>query len=872
MNENEIQKRRRKWGANRLKQTPGPSLLALFLSQFRDFLVLILLGATLISGLLGEYIDGITILFIVILNAFLGTLQEFRAERSLRALQKLAAPHAVVWREGTSRAVAAEEIVPGDIVILEPGDKVCADMRILETRGLLVNEAPLTGESVPVNKASFPMEMPPASPGDAHNMLFSGTLVVEGRGRGIVVATGMDTQLGRIAHLIEHAQMAATPLQQKLNRLGKILVAACLGICAMVVVLGIWRGEPVYRMFMAGVSLAVAAIPEGLPAIVTVSLALGVQRMIRRRAIVRRLPSVETLGSATVICSDKTGTLTQNRMVLREVYSGGMFYRREGVNRWHRYQDSSSSREASVNREPSLYLALQIGSWCNNVSWNGSKGRKATPARLLGDPTETALVEAAREAGVKAPVRRVHEIPFSSDRKRMTVVVEDPRRKALVKGAPEVILARCKHILQDGSIKPLDRAARREIEKNLEQMAASALRTLAIAYREVGLKESFSEDKLERELVWGGLVGLEDPPRQEALPAIRLCHQAGIKVVMITGDHRSTAVAIARRLDILKGGTVLTGREVDELSDRQLYDVIDGVQVFARVDPGHKLRIVRAFKKRDHVVAMTGDGVNDAPAVKEADIGIAMGMTGTEVTKEAAALVLEDDNFSTIVAAVEEGRNIYANIRKFIRFLLGCNTGEILTMLLAILAGFPLPLRPIQLLWINLVTDGLPALALGVEPPDRRIMNFPPRRSEQGIFPMGMWLRIVFKGILISSATIAVFALTLYWQGDLLKAQTAAMATLVVTQLLFVFECRSESVPFWTLRPNYYLLAAVSCSFLLMLMVIYNGFFQTLFRTTPLSLDDWFLIALISLGPYLVSWVITAAAGKQQNSKKGRIS
>jgi len=847
--------RQNKYGKNSFQKGDTKSPLIIFMSQFGDFLILVLLAATLVSALLGEYVDGITIMAILFLNAVLGTVQEYRAERSLKALRELAAPRTSVIREGRRMGVNSEEIVPGDVVILDPGDRVGADLRLLEAQGLLIDEAPLTGESVPSSKSETALSSVPSSPGDTSNMVYGGTLVVEGRGRGVVVATGDDSQLGKIAHLMEQVNPQLTPLQKRLERLGKYLVAACMAVCFLVMVLGVWRGETVYHMFMAGVSLAVAAIPEGLPAIVTVSLALGVQRMIKRRAIVRQLPAVETLGSATVICSDKTGTLTRNRMVLKEVFTGGELYFKEEDAPWKK----SSRGAVNPAGKNNLSLALKIGLLCNNALFNPSQGKETrTNGNFIGDPTEVALAEAARDAGIKWRENRLQEFSFTPERKRMSVLIRGERKhRLLVKGAPEVIINQCRYIYKNGEIKPLGKLERKIIRDTFERMAGTSLRSLAVAYRDFKPgKGPVTAEEAERELVWVGLMGMEDPPRAEVPSAVNLCHRAGVKVVMITGDHRNTALSIARKLGIIRKGKVLTGDELDQLDDSSLSKIIEDIHVFARVDPSHKLRLVRAFKSKGHVVAMTGDGVNDAPAVKEADIGIAMGSTGTEVTKEAASLVLEDDNFSTIVAAVEEGRNIYSNIRKFIRFLLGCNSGEIITMLLAILIGLPLPLRPIQILWVNLVTDGLPALALGVEEPDREIMNAPPRKKEENLFDRHTWFKLVLKGLLIGAATLAVFTITLFNHGDLVLAQTAALASLVVTQLVFVFDCRSERVSFEEAnkKPNYYLYAAVVISFLLLLMVVYCDFWQGIFQTSPLGVREWLYIAGFSLLPYLVPW------------------
>ena len=873
----EVEKRRRRWGENVLATGSRLSLPLLFLNQFKDFMVLVLLGATLLAALLGEISDAVTILIIVLLNAFLGLIQEYRAERSLEALQKLAAPRARVLREGRQRLIPATEVVPGDLVILEAGDRACADIRLLEAQALTVNEAPLTGESAAVFKKTGVLPAPAASPGDAANMVFSGTEVLAGRGMGVAVATGMNTEIGRIAHMLKEAERGQTPLQARLAQLGKILVWACLAICAGISLIGLVRGEPPYAMFMAGVSLAVAAIPEGLPAIVTVSLALGVQRMVRRRAIVRRLPAVETLGSATVICSDKTGTLTENRMSVNRLYAGERLYKYEQGQFQYR-EEGGGWRKALVHAEETLALSLFIAAACNNAYQEGGS--------FKGDPTEAALLEAAHAAGIRPDRRlREREYPFSPERKMMSVIQRrrDRGRWLLLKGAPEMVLERCRCYSVDGKrVAPLSAAKRRELLAQVESMAGLALRPLAVAFRELppgaapasGPAEPApgEADKMERELVWVGLFGIEDPPRPEALPAIRLCRKAGIRVVMITGDHRSTAEAVARRLEILPpGGKVLLGQELSRIDDRKLRQIIHRVQVFARVSPEHKLRLVRALKERGEVVAMTGDGINDAPALKEADIGIAMGLTGTDVTREAASLILADDNFSTIVAAVEEGRSIYSNIRKFIRFMLGCNTGEVLTMLLAVLGGLPLPLRPIQILWINLVTDGLPALALGMDPPEEALMEQPPRRRDEGLFSRGLWGKLLLRGIMIGVVTVLLFAWALSSGAAMAKAQTIAFATLILAQLVYVYDCRAEGALFARRRRNLLLDGAVLSSALLMAAAVHHPWLRTFFGTEPLSAGEWaialaaaFLPALADLLLSLLARLWPASRGKKR--------
>ncbi|NLA11678.1 MAG: cation-translocating P-type ATPase [Firmicutes bacterium] len=875
LSEEEAEKRRRRWGKNILAAPSRLSLPLLFLNQFRDFMVLVLLGATLLAALLGEISDALTILIIVLLNAVLGLIQEYRAERSLEALKKLAAPKARVRRDGAVKEVAAEGVVPGDLVYLQAGDRICADLRLLETQGLTVNEAPLTGESAAILKSSAPLTAPAASPGDADNMAFSGTEVLAGRGRGLAVATGMETEIGRIAHLIKEAERSVTPLQARLGRLGQVLVWACLGVCAAMTVFGMIRGEPPYAMLMAGISLAVAAIPEGLPAIVTISLALGVQRMIRRRAIVRRLPAVETLGSATVICSDKTGTLTENKMSVNRIFAGDSLYQFSEGRFQQKKGATGAAPRSSPPREGALHLSLFIAAQCNNAYRDGSTFR--------GDPTEAALLQAAAAAGFAPGAKpREQEYPFSSERKMMSVILQGRgrhRRQLLLKGAPEIVLERCLyyHSEKKGPI-ALTAAKRRELLAQLEIMAGLALRPLAVAYRELPERSSGRGDAdreeaeaVEKELIWAGLFGLEDPPRPEALPAIRLCRRAGIKVVMITGDHRSTAEAIARRLEILRpGGKVLTGAELNSLDDRRLQKEIGRVQVFARVSPFHKLRIVRALKRRGEVVAMTGDGINDAPAVKESDIGIAMGRTGTDVTREAASLVLADDNFSTIVAAVEEGRTIYSNIRKFIRFMLGCNTGEVLTMILAVLCGLPLPLRPIQILWINLVTDGLPALALSADPPAEELMEQPPRRRGEGLFSRGLWGKLLLRGGLIGAVTIALFSLALAAGEPVIKARTIAFAALITCQLIYVYDCRSEEGAPQSRRRNLFLDGAVLSSVLLMMVVIYHPFLSIFFGTAVLTAGEWAVICAASLLPTLVDGVLALPGRLKRLSRQKR--
>ncbi|WP_039835372.1 cation-translocating P-type ATPase, partial [Paenibacillus sonchi] len=702
-------------GHNELSEGKAISPLTLLLNQFKDFMVLVLMGATLVSGLLGEYLDAITIVAIIMLNGVLGFVQEFRAERSLRALKQLSAPAAKVLRGGKVEHIPAKMLVPGDIVLLESGDRIPADVRWLECSALYAEESALTGESLPVSKHAEVIHADEIPLGDQKNIGFMGTMVTRGTGRAIVVRTGMDTEMGKIADLILNTESQETPLQHRLEQLGKILIYVSLGLTIVVVIAGILHGQPAAAMFLAGVSLAVAAIPEGLPAIVTIALALGVQRMIKRKAIVRKLPSVETLGCASVICSDKTGTLTQNKMTVTRLWNAGRILEVTGEGYAPSGQVLEKGKPLDLKNDQNLRRMLQIGALCNNAEIietfpgemrarhkgkeKGSETDKNAAGQpvweLQGDPTEGALVALSAKMGLTAQslgvtYTREKEFPFDSERKLMSVVVSHPGgRMICTKGAPDVLLNNCAYMLWEGAVVPCTPTLRQKVLEANEQMASGALRVLGMAYRDMRSGEvADSEKEAESQLVFAGLAGMIDPPRREVRDAISLTRRAGIKTVMITGDHGTTAEAIAHQLGILqRGGTVLTGSQLTRMDDDALDKVSDNVYVYARVSPEHKLRIVKSLQRRGHVVAMTGDGVNDAPAIKAADIGISMGITGTDVTKEASSLILGDDNFSTIVAAIEEGRNIYENIRKFIRYLLASNVGEILTMFFAMMLG-----------------------------------------------------------------------------------------------------------------------------------------------------------------------------------------
>jgi P-type Ca2+ transporter type 2C len=851
-------------GLNELSEGKTISPVTLLLNQFKDFMVLVLMGATLISGLLGEFLDAITIVAIIIMNGILGFIQEFRAERSLRALKELSAPHAKVLRDGTVEQLPAKELIPGDIIMLEAGDRVPADIRWLETNSVYVEESALTGESVPVSKHVQALGSLDVPLGDQRNLGFMGTLVTMGTAKAVVVRTGMETEMGKIAGLIESTEEMETPLQHRLEQLGKILIIVALGLTVMVVVAGILHGQPTYAMFLAGVSLAVAAIPEGLPAIVTIALALGVQRMIKRKAIVRKLPSVETLGCASVICSDKTGTLTQNKMTVTHLWMGGKLLEVTGEGYEPRGEIRLDGRTADIRRDQSLRRLLQVAALCNNselvLEEAGVKGKKSKEAEegtwtVKGDPTEGALVVLSSKVGLtpsslEGLYRRVAEFPFDSDRKRMSVLLEHQGgRLVFAKGAPDVLLDQCGYILWEDKVIPFTGTLRQKVMAANEGMAKSALRVLGFAYREVKSTERCeSYEAAENNLIFVGLSGMIDPPRKEVRDAIAKCRKAGIKTIMITGDHQTTAEAIAKQLGMLpQNGLVLNGSQLASMSDEQLESRVEDIFVYARVSPEHKLRIVKSLQKKGHVVAMTGDGVNDAPAIKAADIGISMGINGTDVSKEASALILSDDNFATIVAAIEEGRGIYENIRKFIRYLLASNVGEILTMFLAMMMGMPLPLIPIQILWVNLVTDGLPAMALGVDQAEKDLMQHRPRSAKENIFARRLGWKIISRGIVIGVCTLGAFWITLQAgpEGDaatLVKAQTVAFATLVLAQLIHVFDCRSSRSIFHR-NPfqNKSLVLAVASSLVLMLAVMYIDALQPIFKTVDLGVKEWIL-------------------------------
>nr|WP_288303022.1 calcium-translocating P-type ATPase, PMCA-type [uncultured Anaerotignum sp.] len=825
-------------GRNELAETDGKkSLFWRFLAQFDDFMILLLLGAAVVSVVISrlsgenDVLDAVMILGIVVLNAVLGLFQESKAEKALEALKKMAAPHARVIRDGIVREIPAAEVVPGDLLLLETGDAVCADGRVVESRSLKTEESALTGEALPVEKTSVGGLPEETATGDRKNMVLAGGYVVYGKGKVLVTATGMDTEMGRIAAMLSHTSDSMTPLQKKLEQTGKQLGIGALAICALIFCMGILQEKLPFSMFMTAVSLAVAAIPEGLPAIVTIVLAMGTSRMSEKHTIVRRLSAVETLGGAQVICSDKTGTLTQNRMQ---------------VTTWtdysHREPKNEDLRETVAN-----LFAL-----CNDC--NVSDGN------LQGEPTEKALGEYAQSMGIdfaalRRDMPRVGEIPFSSARKRMTTLHKtEDGWISVTKGAPDILLEKCAFCMEGSGQVPFDSRRKSMARMVNGEMAAQALRVVAVAFRQWSEKPPLTEEALERNLVFAGMAGMVDPPRPEVKEAVHLCRQAGIRPVMITGDHVLTAEAIGRELGIYqKGDCAVTGAELDKMSDKELETAAETCTVFARVAPEHKVRIVQAFQKRGNVVAMTGDGVNDAPALKTADIGCAMGKSGTEVAKGASDLILTDDNFATIVEAVREGRGIYDNIRKAVHFLLSSNIGEILTIFVAMLLGWAAPLLPIQLLWVNLVTDSLPAIALGMEPAEENIMERPPRKNTGSLFGDGLGGRILLEGVMIGVLALLAFGIGhVYFdqENGYAVGRTMAFAVLSLSQLVHAFNMRGEGslgkLPFCS---NKWLLMAFVVGATLQCVVIMMPPLAGVFQVVPLNGEQWLLTAALALAP-----------------------
>jgi len=825
----EARKRLNEYGPNELMEKKKKTAIAMFLDQFKDFMILILIGAAVISGFIGELSDTIAIIVIVVINAIIGFIQEYRAEKAMDALKKMAAYTATVIRDGVHTSIAASELVPGDIVVLEAGRIVPADMRLLETFNLKVEEAALTGESIPVEKQCDALSDKSLPLGDRKNMAFKGTVVSYGRGLGIVVATGMDTELGKIASMLQGEEEVRTPLQKRLVIFGKRLAIAVLVICAIVFGFGVFRGEPILLMLLTAISLAVAAIPEALPAVVTISLALGAKKLVKLHALIRKLPAVETLGSVTYICSDKTGTLTLNKMTVEKVFIEDKLVPVSDLTK------GGSSEE--VNALFMTALAL------SNDAQTDNEGD------IMGDPTETALYSIAKTQNynkkeLEKIYPRILELPFDSDRKCMTTFHRWKQGYiSFTKGAIDTLMERSVNVLTSHGLKDIDVERLASIN---EMMAQDGLRVLCIAYRIWDeIPSDFSPKSVETGLTIIGLTGMMDPPREEAKEAVSMCKNAGIVPVMITGDHQLTARTIAKRLGILDNNdAVITGRELEGLTMEEFEEKVEDIRVYARVAPEQKLKIVRALQDKGHFVAMTGDGVNDAPALKRADIGIAMGITGTDVSKEAAHMILLDDNFATIVKAVKEGRKIYDNIRKFIKYLLTTNSGEIWTLFLAPIFGLPIPLLPIHILWINLVTDGLPALALSVEPEEEDVMNRPPRHPKESISAHGLgvhaiWVGLLMAGIVLSTQAFAIKTGNSHWQ-------TMVFTVLCLTQLGHVLAIRSEKVSLFKmgLFSNKYLLGAVILTFIFQMATIYIPSLNPIFKTVPLTFNEliWTLV------------------------------
>ena len=865
----QVNENRQKYGTNELQTKKKKSTFVKFLEQFKDFMIIVLIIAAIISGVVG-YIEGegitdsIIILIVVILNAVIGVIQENKAEKSLEALQKLSAHVSKVIRNGKMEVIPAKELVPGDIVVLDTGDYVPADLRIIEAVNLKSQEASLTGESVPVEKSANTIEQEEVDLGDRENMLFSSSLITYGRGKGIVVETGMNTEVGKIAGIINSAEETQTPLQEKLNKLGKTLGIAALVICAIIFVIGLLYGKDPIEMFMTAVSLAVAVIPEGLAAVSTIVLSIGVQRMVKRHAIVKKLPAVETLGSTTVICSDKTGTLTQNKMTVEKIFYNGKLLDAEEV-----------KQNIDTNLEKLVYISML----CNDTKISANN-------ELTGDPTETALVDMGFnlqfEKNIYDKNPRIKEIPFDSDRKLMTTVNKiNNKYVVLTKGGVDELLAKCNKYLYDGEERNDLENYKKVITKNNEDMAKDALRVLSMAYKEIDHEPTDEEMKnIEQDLIYVGMVGMIDPPRLEVKDAVDKCEKAGIKTVMITGDHKITAIAIAKSLGILQSEEeALTGAELEKMSDEDLTKNIRKYSVYARVSPEHKVRIVKAWQANGEIVAMTGDGVNDAPALKTADIGCAMGIVGTDVSKEAADVILTDDNFATIVSSVEEGRRIYDNILKAIQFLLSSNVGEVITLFVAILItpllgnlfgidiNLIVPLLPIHILWINLVTDSLPALALAVDPPQKDVMDRKPNKNKS-VFTKGMIWRIVYQGILIGVITIVAFIVGLATPDENLPVieeltneeikveigQTMAFCVLAFSQLVHVFNVRDNKTSIFKtgIFSNKQLILAVLASAALMLGILLIPALRHVFSIPVLPVGNILEIVVLSLMPLIV--------------------
>lgn len=864
LNQSAVDGLREKYGYNELKQKAGRSIFSMIADQFKDYMIMILLIAAVISmfspllaGGHVEFEEAIVIIAIVIINALIGVFQEFKAGKALEALKKMAAPNAKVIRDGEFKAIPSRELVPGDLVVLETGDYVPADVRITAVSNLKIEEAAMTGESVPVDKTTHVIEDDNPSLGDQKNIGFMSTMITYGHGKGIVVGIGMNTEIGKIAEMIQSEDDEQTPLQLKLEELGKFLGNLVLLVCGLVFVIGLFRGEDVVEMLMTAVSLAVAAIPEGLPAIVTIVLAMGMQRMVKHNSLMKRLHAVETLGSTSVICSDKTGTLTQNQMTITNMYILDNNLEVTGEGYAPVGNVTINGEKVNLDNEPAVKKLAETQAFCNDSRLENKDGNWS----IIGDPTEGSMRVVAEKFGyshaeVTANVPRIQEIPFDSSRKLMTTFhnVND-EIISYTKGAPDILIQKCKYIIKrDGEVVEFTQDMKDKVLSENKRLAQQALRVLGMAYRvNESVHDSPTPEEYELNLVFIGLVGMIDPPRAEVAPAIAKCHTAGIRVVMITGDYRDTAAAIAKNIGIIKDESqVMNGSEIDAFSDEELVDVIKNINVFARVSPEHKVRIVQAVKDNGEIVAMTGDGVNDAPALKRANIGVAMGITGTDVTKETADMILTDDNFASIVEAVEEGRVIYSNIRKFVFFLLSCNVGEVLIIFVAMLVGWNIPLLSIHLLWINLLTDSFPALALGTEKREPGLMEEQPRNPKESIIDRGMIINIVVQAIIMTIVVLIGFKYGETTYG-IEYGYTFAFVTMIFSELLRAYSCRSQSISVFKigLFKNKAMNVAIVFSFALLFIVMYVPFLRDVFQVVNFKLEYWLICGGLGILPFI---------------------
>lgn len=842
LSEDEVSKRQEKYGKNMLTAAKSKSLLMLFFEQLNDVLIYILLAAAIISGFLGEISDACIIGIVILINAVVGVIQEAKAEKALEALKKLSTPKAIVKRNGKTFEIPSEEVVPGDIVVIDAGRYIPCDLRLIESANLKIEESALTGESVPVDKDCTICLNDNNTPlGDQKNMAFMSTLVSYGRGLGVAIGTGMDTEIGKIAKMLNSSEKEITPLQKKLAELGKLLGIASIGICGIMFIVGVFQQRDMFEMFLTAISLAVAAIPEGLPAIVTIVLAIGVQKMIKQNAIVRKLPAVETLGAVNIICSDKTGTLTQNKMTVTKFYADGIL---EDI--------SKSDIKNDVHR-----MLLENIILCNDASISSDA--------KSGDPTEIALLEAGKKHGIFKKIldtehERANELPFDSDRKLMTTVNKyGDKYYVMTKGAVDNLIKLSTKAYINNKFVDLTDEVKKSILNASDSMSRSALRVLASAFK-ISDTPEIPSDSMESDLIFIGLVGMIDPPREEVKDSIKTCKVSGIETVMITGDHKNTAYAIAKELGIVSSeNQAISGAEIDNMTDEQLSSAIDHLRVFARVSPEHKVKIVNAFKSKGNIVSMTGDGVNDAPSLKTADIGVAMGMSGTDVAKGAADMVLTDDNFSTIVKAIEEGRNIFNNIKKSIVFLLSCNLGEIITLFGAILLGWASPLKPIHILWVNLITDTLPAISLGMDPGDPDVMKEKPRNPKESLFAGSTGKFTIFNGLLIGILSLSAFRIgAALYPNSTVHAQTMAFVVLSVSQLFHSLNLRHPKKSIFQLGvfSNRYLIGSIVVGIILQNIVIQVPTLASIFKVYVLSLRDWGIVGALSISPLIINEII----------------